>query len=66
MAKYLVTVAEEVYYTYEIESEFPQAPDVFKWNPEAVELRDIAMQKPIAEAVGVTSEFIDYLDIEEV
>jgi len=66
MKKYLVTVAEEVYYTYEIEAELDEEPDVQKWNTAATKLRDLAWQKDLNDAIEKDSEFIDVLIIEEV
>ena len=65
MTLYRVTVAEEVYYTYEIEAEFDEEPDVDKWNSSATDLRDLAWQQDPNDAVGKDSEFIDFLTIEE-
>jgi len=66
MAHYLVTVASEVYRTYKIEAELDEEPDVSKWNHSATVLRDMAFAKLPEQAIRVDSEFIDYLEIEEV
>jgi len=66
MAKYLVTVASEVYHTFEIEAELTEAPDTYLWNHSATALRDMAWKKPSSEAIDTESAFIDYLEIEEV
>jgi hypothetical protein len=66
MAKYLVTIAEEVYYTFEIEAELEEEPDVRKWNMSALKLRDLAYKRDLNDAIAKDSEFIDYLEIEEV
>jgi hypothetical protein len=63
--KYRVTVAEEVYYTFEIEAEFDEEPDVYKWNMPALKLRDLAYKRDLNEAEK-DSAFIDFLEIEEV
>jgi len=66
MAKYRVTIAEEVYYTFEIEAELEEEPDTFACNISALKLRDLAWKCDLNDAVDKDSEFIDYLEIEEV
>jgi hypothetical protein len=66
MTKYLVTIASEVYRTFEIEAELDEEPDAYKWNQAAIVLRDMAFDKLPEQAIRVDSEFIDYLEVEEV
>jgi hypothetical protein len=66
MAKYLVTIAEEVYYTFEIEAELEEEPDVRKWNMSALKLRDLAYKRDLNDAMETESACIDFLEITEV